>query len=724
MSRALFIRLAALTLLVAMPAFAETVWVDDDNCPSGGTGRETDPYCSIQEAICDLRGSGGTIQVRPGIYNESLRMFPGISVVSTDGPSTTTIDGSDRPCITSACETSTTQLTCSTVVWGSGSTPADRIEGFRITGGAGLRRELISETAVVGGGIFVYGSSPTITRNEIVDNVLYDKSADGFWGGGIYVGGGSYYAPTQPVITHNVIENNRAVPVANALGDYVSDFTEALGGGVYVGLYSSATITDNRIANNVAGGPLTWNGSGGGISAYSVSPAGRTRITRNVFRGNVSSSFGGGLHLGNVFYGYEEIPVRAHIESNLFDGNFARSGGAILTYATDSELSNNTIVDNQARYGGGVATYGDYHPPKITHNIIAFNVGYTSGGMAIYNIPETVEHNDLFGNLPDEVGGYILQSEVIGISSNVSADPGFVSRTPELRDFHLRGDSALIDSGDANKNATIDLDGWPRNQDGDGNGSPVIDPGAYEYGPDGDVDGVPDVADNCPSTDNPAQLDFDGDRTGDSCDPDDDDDGVADHVDCAPLATGVTALPSSIGATLRIDRVGNRAVLRWARGEQGHVTNLHRGAILPGEPWTESAPCFLAEVAGMTAADDEAPPPGTAFYYRLRTRNICGDELELPAADACPIVQRDGDGDGVPDLADSCSAVADSTLLDSDGDFVGDACDNCRGYRNPGQADSDGDGVGDACDCPPGSVWSDLGFCFEMPDPFQNSRSG
>ncbi|MEM8747919.1 MAG: FG-GAP-like repeat-containing protein, partial [Actinomycetota bacterium] len=46
--------------------------------------------------------------------------------------------------------------------------------------------------------------------------------------------------------------------------------------------------------------------------------------------------------------------------------------------------------------------------------------------------------------------------------------------------------------------------------------------------PDGDVDGVPDASDNCPAVANPAQIDTDGDLSGDACDTDDDDDGLSD----------------------------------------------------------------------------------------------------------------------------------------------------------------------------------------------------
>src|SRR5438093_12514266 len=145
--RAGFIRRVVFTLLAltsllgsALPSAAATRYVDPTRtCP--GSGTQASPYCKIQTAICNA-AAGDLVSVAPGTYAESIRMRPGVSVVSTGGYTVTTIDGTGRPCTQGAstppnaakdfCAALSGSTQCAVVVFGSGFEPPDRIDGFTI----------------------------------------------------------------------------------------------------------------------------------------------------------------------------------------------------------------------------------------------------------------------------------------------------------------------------------------------------------------------------------------------------------------------------------------------------------------------------------------------------------------------------------------------------------------------------------------------------------------
>ena len=67
-------KLATLTLSLAFGVFAaqaDTLYVDDDNCPGPGSGAPGDPFCSIQAGI-DASIDTDMVSVAPGTYNELI----------------------------------------------------------------------------------------------------------------------------------------------------------------------------------------------------------------------------------------------------------------------------------------------------------------------------------------------------------------------------------------------------------------------------------------------------------------------------------------------------------------------------------------------------------------------------------------------------------------------------------------------------------------------------
>jgi len=744
-----------LLLLAAAPAAAQlTVYVDDDACPGPGSGMPGDPYCGIQDAICAIKDSGGgTVRVSPGYYNESLRMHPGVSVISTDGPAVTVIDATGRPCTKIDCDPSTTNLTCSVVVWGSGSNNNDRLEGFRITGGSGLFRDFggSADNAVTGGGVFVFNSSPTITNNEIVDNVLLSSGARNHWGAGVYLRGSPYVEdpPISPVITNNLIQENVADPPSGS----GSAYSEAFGGGIYLGRNTSPLVENNTIRSNRAGNSETskQTGAGGGLAVYSDIPDSVPLISRNLIQDNAGSDLGGGIFFGQGYVSGQYFPSQGVVDGNLIELNRSFSGGGIQTATTQARASNNTIVDNTADFGGGVSASRSGNSSdraRLINNVIAFNSAllYGGGGLAVsYSYP-IVKYNDFFGNIPMDIGGQFDNEDYIGINGNLSADPEFVSRVPGNRDLQLLDSSPAIDVGDDAAATSTDLAGHPRVLDGNLDGDPRVDLGAYEFIQDADNDGTPDwldddddddgilddgddsgspfdspcapgqvvgCDDNCIVVQNAGQEDLDGDGLGDICDPDDDDDTTPDVEDCEPFLKGVSRVAGEpVGSALTLFRpllTPQHTTLVWTRGDQGHTSNVFRGTIVPGAPWSYDEVCFDAENPGSATVDSETPTPGTAFYYLVSSENICGGSAAhydsagvlVSSGEGCPDQGQDSDGDGLADLLDNCAGSSNQDQSDGDGDFVGDACDNCLTTQNFGQANNDPDDLGDACDnCP------------------------
>lgn len=71
------------------------------------------------------------------------------------------------------------------------------------------------------------------------------------------------------------------------------------------------------------------------------------------------------------------------------------------------------------------------------------------------------------------------------VAGSVSLGPGIRNEDPHFAapgDFHLRGDSKLIDAGEITSlSGEEDIEGLDRDKDGDGDSAPEVDLGAYEY---------------------------------------------------------------------------------------------------------------------------------------------------------------------------------------------------------------------------------------------------
>jgi len=105
------------------------------------------------------------------------------------------------------------------------------------------------------------------------------------------------------------------------------------------------------------------------------------------------------------------------------------------------------------------------------------------------------------------------------------------------------------------------------------------------------------------------------------------------------------------------------------------------------------------------ACSDDSCDPATGCVFTPDDTNPCTDNDPCTPGDRCSggaCIGEDGDGDGVGDICDDCTTVADPDQTDTDNDGRGDACDACP--FDP-LDDADADGVcGDADACPNSNV--------------------
>ncbi len=192
--------------------------------------------------------------------------------------------------------------------------------------------------------------------------------------------------------------------------------------------------------------------------------------------------------------------------------------------------------------------------------------------------------------------------------------------------------------------------------------------------------------------------------------------------------------PSYPHYTVAVEDAGYNPARDYTTNPEGDVTDSAHWWY-PYE--TRKAATFQNDVEGQEIFGPTTTPNSDGYTgptgIIVRVDSIVGDRLYAYVYNP---ISSDFDGDGIPLLADNCTAVynpaqtdfdldgiGDScdTCTDSDGDGFGDAgfpanicaVDNCSDVSNPDQLDTDDDGTGDLCDActdTDGDGFGDPGF--------------
>jgi predicted outer membrane repeat protein len=373
-------------------AYADTIFVDDDNCPGPGSGTPADPFCWIQDAI-DAAGDTDEIVVAPGTYFETVNFLgKAITLRSSHGPEVTIIDaqGSDSA------------VTCD-----SGEGTDTILDGFTITGASV-------------GGMYIDYSSPTVTqctfegnhhgglRNDFGSPTVTGCTFSGNTGGG---GGGIFDFGFTTVVIGCTFEGNNAENSGGGIFSFaaslvvtgctfVGNTAGIEGGGIY-NQVGELTLTDCTFIGNSAGG-------GGGMVGWGIGAT----LTDCTFSGNTATTLGGGL-----FY----FGGNLALAGCTFAGNSSGlDGGGLFNLGAPQTVTDCRFEGNTAdRFGGGMYEL-NVSLTMVDSTLIGNSAGTDGGGLySLFSEDLMVTGCTFEGNAAGERGG--------GMLSSVDLDPAIVN---------------------------------------------------------------------------------------------------------------------------------------------------------------------------------------------------------------------------------------------------------------------------------------------------------
>ncbi len=404
--------------VLASAAQADTIYVDDDNCPGPGSGTPGDPYCSIQTAI-DNAVDTDEITVAPGTYFEMIDFLGrAVTLRSSGGPAVTIIDA---------------QGSGSVVTCGSGEGQDTLLDGFTITGGW---------QSVGGGGMINSSSSPTVT------NCTFSGNSAAFGDGG-----GMYNFDSNSTVTNCILWGNTPDEIYDVNSITTVSYSDVEGGTGQSWFGTGCIDADPCFADAI----------GGDLHLLSVSPC--------IDAGDNNSVPTDTADLDNDGNTAEPIPFDLDGVPRVVDGN--DDGSAVVDMgAFEFELPGVHNITQDTCYETIQAAIDDANngdqievAPGTYNEAIIFNGKavrlYSSGGPDVTIIDGTGYHHVVVCNLSEEANTILEGFTITGGNANDGWGGGGMITyfsSPTVTDCTFSDNSAAAGGGMYNDNSSPDLD--------------------------------------------------------------------------------------------------------------------------------------------------------------------------------------------------------------------------------------------------------------------------
>jgi parallel beta-helix repeat protein len=370
----------------------------------------------------------------------------------------------------------------------AGQAISPTIEGLSLVGGSAAGQHGYQYGFDVGGGVYVYSATATLSNNVIaratgyygagvfvqangaslIGNII-TGNVSSMYGGGVYVytttvtlsnnivtsntaayrGGGIYLGASPATLTGNEVNRNTAGQYGGGLyleyslatlsaNEIATNTVERDGGGLYLD-HSAATLTANTVMSNTASSPSgAVTSSGGGMYLFSSNNG---RVTENSIISNTAKTAGGGSFLESSTLVFDHNTL----SRNLVPVGLGCGGGLQVKYGTPT-LSRNTFDRNKAPSGGGLCLANS--AATLSHNLITNNTAVFSngGGADLGQSAATLDGNIVSLNWASFSGGglHLAQSSNAVLVNNVIADNHVDSATGRGSGLSVTGSSPRL----------------------------------------------------------------------------------------------------------------------------------------------------------------------------------------------------------------------------------------------------------------------------------------